>query len=596
MSILRKFLAALAVLTSVFIAPAPLHSQGLLVNPYLVQAAGGYITAVGGLVSTDGNYKIHSFYYSSFTGSIATTVLTVTAVGYGTIRVGQTIAGTGVTAGTRIASLGTGTGGTGTYNLDTSQTVAVGETITTGADTFTVSSGSGNVWPYVGAGGGGGDEGGGGAGGVINNEGVYDYAVSAGGYTVTVGPGGAAATAGSNSVFGTLTAIGGGKGGDFNANRAGGNGGSGGGGGADSGNLATGGTATSGQGNNGGTNGASTTVSPYVSGGGGGKGAVGSNGNAASISGAGGIGASSSITGAAVTLAAGGGGASYFSGGTPGAGGTGGGGAGADGAANGTAGSADTGSGGGGANETNTGGAGGSGVVHLRYKYKDSDSNFASVVLLAGNENGANASTTFADRSSYARTITRSGDGQWSTAQAPTGLTSSILLDGTGDDVKAADAASLEPGSSDFTLEFFVRFASTTGDQTLLSKKAGAANYAPFSLYKANGTALTWFSSSNGTSWNIASAASIGTVAAGTWYHVALVRNGTAFTPYLDGVAGSGTVTSSASLLDNTGTFNIGSSGDGEYANGNIAAVRYTVGVARYTTNFTPPTLPFPID
>ena len=60
------------------------------------------------------------------TGSITTTVLTVTAVTSGTLAVGQTLIGTGIADGTRIASLGTGTGGTGTYNLNLSQTVASG--------------------------------------------------------------------------------------------------------------------------------------------------------------------------------------------------------------------------------------------------------------------------------------------------------------------------------------------------------------------------------------------------------------------------------------------------------------------------------------
>lgn len=58
------------------------------------------------------------------TGSISTTTLTVTAVTSGTLAVGQTISGTGITAGTKISALGTGTGGTGTYTVDTSQTAA----------------------------------------------------------------------------------------------------------------------------------------------------------------------------------------------------------------------------------------------------------------------------------------------------------------------------------------------------------------------------------------------------------------------------------------------------------------------------------------
>lgn len=58
------------------------------------------------------------------TGSIATTVLTVTVAGTIPLAVGNVLSGTGVTAGTKITSLGTGTGGTGTYNVSISQTAA----------------------------------------------------------------------------------------------------------------------------------------------------------------------------------------------------------------------------------------------------------------------------------------------------------------------------------------------------------------------------------------------------------------------------------------------------------------------------------------
>jgi hypothetical protein len=58
------------------------------------------------------------------TGAIAGTTLTVSAVTSGVLAVGQTISGTGVTAGTTITALGTGTGGTGTYTVSASQTVS----------------------------------------------------------------------------------------------------------------------------------------------------------------------------------------------------------------------------------------------------------------------------------------------------------------------------------------------------------------------------------------------------------------------------------------------------------------------------------------
>lgn len=62
---------------------------------------------------------------ASFTASIATTTLTVSAVASGSILPSMQISGTGVTAGTRIVRQITGTAGsTGTYEINVSQTVA----------------------------------------------------------------------------------------------------------------------------------------------------------------------------------------------------------------------------------------------------------------------------------------------------------------------------------------------------------------------------------------------------------------------------------------------------------------------------------------
>lgn len=66
---------------------------------------------------------------SSFTGAISGTTLTVSAIASGAIQLGQTISGTGVTAGTTITAFGTGSGGVGTYTVSASQTVT-SETLT----------------------------------------------------------------------------------------------------------------------------------------------------------------------------------------------------------------------------------------------------------------------------------------------------------------------------------------------------------------------------------------------------------------------------------------------------------------------------------
>jgi hypothetical protein len=69
---------------------------------------------------------------ASVTASVATSVLTVTAVASGVLAVGQLVQGSGIPSNTYILSLGTGTGGTGTYNLTTTPgTVASGTVVTT---------------------------------------------------------------------------------------------------------------------------------------------------------------------------------------------------------------------------------------------------------------------------------------------------------------------------------------------------------------------------------------------------------------------------------------------------------------------------------
>ena len=68
----------------------------------------------------------------SVTGSIAGTTLSVTAVGAGTLYVGQTITGTGVVKGTAIvAQLSGTTGGIGTYTVNTNYATAVASTTLT---------------------------------------------------------------------------------------------------------------------------------------------------------------------------------------------------------------------------------------------------------------------------------------------------------------------------------------------------------------------------------------------------------------------------------------------------------------------------------
>ena len=82
------------------------------INVYLVDGAYRY------------TWRISSPANAVFTGSISSTTLTVSGVSSGTIAVGQSLYGIGVSAETVITALGSGTGGTGTYTINQSQTVS----------------------------------------------------------------------------------------------------------------------------------------------------------------------------------------------------------------------------------------------------------------------------------------------------------------------------------------------------------------------------------------------------------------------------------------------------------------------------------------
>jgi hypothetical protein len=74
------------------------------------------------------------------TGSIAGTTLTVDTATSGLLGVGSIVAGVNVTAGTTIVTLGTGTGGIGTYEVDISQSASIDAI--TAAVIVTVSAGA----------------------------------------------------------------------------------------------------------------------------------------------------------------------------------------------------------------------------------------------------------------------------------------------------------------------------------------------------------------------------------------------------------------------------------------------------------------------
>lgn len=87
--------------------------------------------SIGNAIASDGKQTPKFATPSAFTGGISGTVLTVSAFSAGELTIGQTVHGVGVSAGTKITALGTGTGGTGTYTVNNSQTVAPGASLST---------------------------------------------------------------------------------------------------------------------------------------------------------------------------------------------------------------------------------------------------------------------------------------------------------------------------------------------------------------------------------------------------------------------------------------------------------------------------------
>lgn len=135
------------------LAAATVSSVGLSV-PSFLSVSGSPVTSAGTIAvtsSAEKNYILAGPTDTNFTasiapqtatvtGSIAGTVLTVSAVTTGTLVVGAIISGTGVTANTQITEQLSGTtGGAGTYRVSSSQTVS-STTITATYGTMTVTA------------------------------------------------------------------------------------------------------------------------------------------------------------------------------------------------------------------------------------------------------------------------------------------------------------------------------------------------------------------------------------------------------------------------------------------------------------------------
>lgn len=208
--------------------------------------------------------------------------------------------------------------------------------------------------------------------------------------------------------------------------------------------------------------------------------------------------------------------------------------------------------------------------------------------------NGADGATTYTAETG--QTVTFVGTAQLDTAQYKFGG-SSLLLDGNSDYLTAPSSVDFNFADGNWTVDYFVRFASlpTNGVyQTQVAHYNASTSQKSWSLRLGRGSGvLGWYfiGSSDGvtTTWNPKFTDAV--VDVNTWYHVAWVRSGTTLYCFRDGVSKGTLNMSTTALYNSTALFTIGAiDGPDLYTNGWIDEVRVSKGIARWTTDFTPPT------
>jgi len=185
------------------------------------------------------------------------------------------------------------------------------------------------------------------------------------------------------------------------------------------------------------------------------------------------------------------------------------------------------------------------------------------------------------------------GDAKVSTAQYKYG-NGSMYFDGTGDYITIPDSQLFNFGSGNFTIEMWIYLNTFVDGKAILTKGWNAIN-APFLIYTdAVQNKVKFYSSSNGSTWDIANGlAIVNSPSTGQWYHIAVTRSGNTIRTFANGTE-TANVSSSAALYSTTQPITIGgSSGGANYINGYIDDLRITRGYARYTSNFTAPTSAF---
>lgn len=219
----------------------------------------------------------------------------------------------------------------------------------------------------------------------------------------------------------------------------------------------------------------------------------------------------------------------------------------------------------------------------VSYQHDPGAGNDTSCVLLL-HMDGTNASTTFPDSSSSARTMTANGNAQISTAESKFGGASG-LFDGTTDWVSAPDSAAWT-FAGDFTIEAWIRSSSLSSNRIIVSHSTDGNNGWRLGV---GATGDIFFNHIVAGVITISVNSATGLISTGTWYHLALVRSGNEWVIYLNGVSVA-TITQATAFTNFTSTLKIGINIDASTWSwaGYIDELRIS-NVARWPAAFTPP-------
>jgi len=189
------------------------------------------------------------------------------------------------------------------------------------------------------------------------------------------------------------------------------------------------------------------------------------------------------------------------------------------------------------------------------------------------------------------------GNAQVSTAQSKWSPTS-MAFDGTGDYLSIPDSPAFAFGTGNFTVECWIYPTSVANEAMIAGQWSGSTGSTTLCwalMFSAGSTGyLRFITSSNGSSvlFDLSTSTTSFTISLNVWQYIAIVRNGSTFTLYVDGVSRA-TTTNASGLFDATNVFTVGAESDtpSQFFNGYIQDLRITKGVAR---TITAPTAPFP--